>query len=151
MKCNLLLDVGWGVGIVCKIFAVTSLSKLSAPFLAKRSSIAFCKRSRSWGIVSPVASMWGGGFFKGLLLIGQVAQTQQSTKGSGNVGGGGSVNVGGGGSGNVDGGGGSGGGNNGSRNMMVAGLGSVVSCWLMLLIPKSRWRTKVQRPRSHAT
>ncbi len=94
--------------------------------------------------MSPAASMWGGGFFEGLLLIGMVVQTQQSTKGSGNVSGGGSGNVGGGGSGNVNGGVGSGGGNNGSRNMVVVGLGSGVSCWLMLLIPKSCWRTKVQ-------
>jgi hypothetical protein len=72
VKCDLLLDAGWGVGIACEIFTVTSLSKLSAPFLSKRLSTAFCKRSRSQRIALPAASMWGGSFFGELLLMGMV-------------------------------------------------------------------------------
>ncbi len=72
VKCDLLLDAGWGVGIACEIFAVTSSSKLSASFSSKRLSSAFCERLRLRLIASPAASMWGGGFFGELLLMGMV-------------------------------------------------------------------------------
>ncbi len=81
VKCNLLLVMGWGVGIACKIFAGTSSLNLSAPFSLKRSSSAFCVMSRSRRISSPAASMWGGGFSGGsLLMVAGMVEDQQSTK-----------------------------------------------------------------------